>query len=1035
MRATDLVGQEPGLDLVREWDGARWVYDGDLGLPPRATSPALDVGHLLTSFVLDGRLTTVLRDGTTFTGLGRDTARIERVASRPALDEKGHPVGVDDRWLTPGGTATLRWAGGALTSATTAHGKTIYTYATGGLSGIQTADGTGATLGPGRITTGASDWRCTRTGDTTVVEVDGARWQVTGSRRGPRSEERVIDPGGGITRTEWVDGVLAGWTDVAGRTTTLRWDEGHLTGVHDAERDWTLAWHGEALASIGGADSASLGYDAAGNLAQSADGDGALTPWNGSHGLVTDWGPSSERRSLTRDGTGAVTAINDGGRISIARDSTGRIVGVTNPAGGQWRLARDDTGRVTDVVNPAGAHWRLSWDSVGRPAALTDPTLRETRWDRDETGLVSYRVNDEAWVFGRDALRRVRTVEDPWGRRWQVAHDALGRVTELVRPDLSTFRMTRDKAGDLVAVDDFTLTRDGVGRPTAWSRGHASGTWRWSAAGWTSVQGPGITFSLTRDAAGRVSGVALDSGEAWTLDRDEVGRVTSVNGPGAVQIARDSAGRVSGLAGPAGTMRVQRDGRGLVTRIDVGDRWWVYKRDAAGRVLTLEAPAGVRLGIDRDDAGRPLLARFEDGSLAKYAWDASGVGILLQDAGDALAAVSGWTTDGLGRVTRLRGEIPTLLQRDPLGVLTVQEGAQVWSSAPDGVEGPDGASLTWDGTGRPFHGQIPVGAPPLWGVGDVQVSWVTETDGTLRAVVGQRGTVTLAHDALGRLVSWTQEAPATGAAGAQQTLIARDALGRLVSVGGLEALGWEGLMAWAGSPRASVADVGESRPGGGVVVDARGVPLLTAPGGLVGLAPSGLPLTAATGDVGVGGRFQPLVGGPLLGLDDAIDPLAGQATAAPWPIPGRERGWEAPAGSDPWPDPDSAAHPDWDPAPWASDSPFADPLALLVAVGVLPDGGPRAAHAPGLPWLPASASAHLSAPVRDPDAVDLHLDPVDAWVIAHARAPVQPPAPGDLAAFLLDLEVGGDATSGAALGSGSDPVTSTLLFAPPTYQN
>lgn len=1043
--AVDALGEEPGLELLREWDGARWAFAGDADPPFGATNLVRDARGLLLSFVRDGRLTAVLRDPAgVFTGLTRGRAGARRESSVPAKDERGNVVGTEDRWTADGAAATLRWESGHLASVETPRGLSRYGYATGALTSVRTADGGGAVLAPGRITVGQAEWRCDHDKDGTTVTVAGERWHVSGSAEG--GQQRVTDPSGGVTVTRWADGLLIGWTDPAGGDTALTREPtstsgGGIVGVHGA-RDWSLSWRGASLASLRGADRWALRYDAAGDLTGETDAVGEMTPWDTADGLVRGWGSGADRRMVARDDEGQVSSITDGGRVSLSRDPAGRIVGVTNPGGGQWRLSRDGLGRVSEITDPGGAHWRIGWDAVGRVASVTDSAGRQTAWDREQAGIVSLRMDGQAWHFGRDVHGRVRTAEDPWGRRWTVSRDALGRPTELVRPDQSTFRMKRDRLGNLVGVDDFAVQRDGAGRPTAWSRGRQSGGWSWDDSGWTGVNGPGVRFTLTRDSAGRVSGVTLDSGEVWKLARDTAGRVLAVAGPGAVTIGRDSSGRVNALSGAAGVLRLQRDGRGLVSRVDVelggSSRTWLWRRDGAGRSLGVEAPDSVRLGVDRDDAGRPLLARFQDGSLAKYVWDGAGVGVLLQDPGSALLAVAGWSLDGLGRVTRLRGEVPTLLQRDPLGVLTVQEGADVWSQAPDQVEGPRGASLAWDADGRPLQGQVPAGAPPLWGVAEARVDWVTDPVGTIRQVMGSRGVVTLAHDALGRLTAWGAgpEDP-TGPTGVQDPAgIVRDALGRLVSVGGVEALGWDGCLAFSGAARASVPDVGEARPGGGVLVDARKVPMLVVPGGLVSVAPSGLPLTAATGDLGSGGRFQPLIGGPLIGLADAIDPLSGQSTSAPWNLPGRERAWEVVSGETPWPEPDAAAHPAWDPGLWAPESPWGDPLRLLVEAGLLPDGGVRATRPPGLPWLPGSAAETVPAPVRDPRAVDLRFGPVEAWVIAHARAPVQPAAPGDLVAWLLRVEANpgaqpGDGMAGqlvGVLGSGSDVVVSEMLF-------
>lgn len=1055
--AVDLRGEEPGMEVGRTWGRGGWSFVNDLTPALGNTTIVTDATGQILSFVAAGRRTSVLRGPTalggahTFQGLSRGGVAATRVSSRPAMDKTNHVIGTEDRWSGGGETATYRWESGGLGSVETAHGLTRYTYTAGRLSAIQAADGSVVTLDAGVVTAAGIEWRCVVEAGATTLTAGPERWRVEGSRA--IGEQRVVDPGGGVTASRWVDGRLVGWTDPGGAVTEVRWgDDGTMSGVTSAMGSWSMRWANSALTALSGGATWNLSYDAAGNLTQESDALTRLTPWLTAEGAVLQWGAGAARRSLGRGASG-VTSITDGGRVNLKRDGNGRLIGVTDPAGGEWRLVRDGAGRVSEVADPAGAQWRIAWDAVGRVVGVTDSTGRESRWERTASGIVTFAVDGASWRFGRDPVGRVVTAEDPQGRRWRVSRDGAGRPIALVRPDQSTLRFDRDAVGNIVGIDDFHLTRDSAGRPTAWSRGSRSGGWAWDQVGFNGVRGPGVRFGLTRDAAGQISAAELDGGVRWTLDRDVDGRVVRVNGPGAVTIGRDLSGRVTALSGPSGDLRIDRDGRGLPSRLQLTQgadpgagraaapavRQWTWRRDGAGRLLGVEAPGGLRMGVDRDSAGRPLLARFGDGSLARYLWDASGVGVALQGADDGLLAISGWSFDALGHVTRLRGEHPVLLQRDPLGELTVQEGADVWSRAPDRMEGPDGATLTWDLEGRAATAQMPAGAPPLWGVADGPVQWAGSADGTLMRVVGSRGTVTVDHDPLGRLVRWVTglngSAPVT-------TDVVRDALGRLVSVGGAEALGWDGALSFAGAARATIPDVGQARPGGGVLVDARQVAILAAPLGEVRVAPSGLPLTPAVGEIGSGGRFQPLVGGPLFGLLDAVDPMSGQPTGAPWPMPGEEHAWEVTRALTPWPEPDACSDAPWDPARWAPEAPWADPLGLLVDVGLLPDGGPRTVPPPGLPWLPASAAPVIPAPIRDPATVDLRLGTVEAWVYAHARAPVSPADPGSLVAWLLWQEAHPDAPSsraldpygaqsGSAAGSGSDIVTSTLLFQPP----
>ena len=1018
--AVDLEAEERGLELVRRWGREGWTW---------VEQPVADTGAI-----------EVLRDAAgDYIGRALGETRLQRTASRPAMNTKGQVVGTEDRWATAtGDVATLRWEGGSLVQVSGPSGQTTYSYVAGALTRIQTGDGGVVNLAPGLIQTPAATWRCQVEGAGTNIEVGGSRWRVEGSREG--GKQRVTDPAGGVTETRWDRGALTGWTDPGGGVTRVERSAGRVTLLSSAAGSWSFAWSGTGeqpqLTGLNGGGSWSLAYDAAGNVKALTDPLGRLATWSfGGDGLVRSWGRGSPKRVWERDSSGRVTGLGEGGRVGLRRDSAGRIVGVGDGAGGEWRLVRSVDGRISEVSDPGGARWLLTWDAVGRLVELSDPVGRITRVSRTAAGIATVTIEGQSWQFGRDSEGRATSAEDPWGRRWTISRDALGRAVAVGRPDQTTIRIPRDALGNIVGVqdsgnaygNDFAITRDAAGHPVAWSRGRASGAWTWEGDRLSGVRGPGVQFEVQRDAAGQITGVELGSGERWTLARDEAGRVLRVDGVGAVTLGRDTAGRVVSLLGPAGDVRVERDGRGLVSRVRAQDRSWGFRRDAAGRLTSVEAPEDVRLGVDRDAAGRPLLARFSDGSLARYVWDRSGVAVMLQDADGVLTAVTGWTLDGLGRITRLRGEEPVLLQRDPLGALIVQEGAEVWSRGADRVEGPGEASLTWDREGRPAQAQMPPGAPPAWGVADGRVDWVTDVEGALSQISGGRGTVTLAHDALGRLTGWT--AP-TLRAGATAMTIARDALGRLVSVGPTggvrrEALGWEGLLALAGSPRASVADIGQGRPGGGVLVDARRTPLLVAPLGRVAVAPSGLPLTAATGEVGAAGRFQPVAGGPLVGLLDAIDPVSGQSTSAPWPMPGVARGWEVRSSESPWPEPDAHANPVWDPHPFAAEAPWGDPLALLVEVGELPNGGPRTEAAPGLPWMPLSLSPSVPAPIPDPDAVDLRLGAIEAWVLARARSPVNPAEASDLAtAALCDY----GAQLGGSLGSGMDTVTSCVLL-------
>ena len=152
----------------------------------------------------------------------------------------------------------------------------------------------------------------------------------------------------------------------------------------------------------------------------------------------------------------------------------------------------------------------------------------------------------------------------------------------------------------------------------------------------------------------------------------------------------------------------------------------------------------------------------------------------------------------------------------------------------------------------------------------------------------------------------------------------------------------------------------------------------------------------------VGGR---LAAGPLLGLSDARDPLTGQELGPilrfPWSAPE----WEPPAGEGPLADPDACSPAGWDPGSWAPESPWSTPLALLVAVGDLPDGGPRATRAPGLPWLPASVAPAVPEVLPDPLALEVDEEPLVELLVHALMAPTKPPTAQAIARALVPLPV------------------------------
>lgn len=1014
------------LARIRAGDAWRWaddwrVREGRLFRPGRDPLPlGADLRLGTETLELDGegrvvarrrgaRRTEILRDAQgTFSGM-RDGAVSVRLEPGPT-GTRG--VASDGR------VVTWREEGGAVRGFTDEHGvTTAYVEVAGRLAAIAWADGTGVRVEPvlgGIEARGAGGpWRCARaTGDARVALSGpaGAAWVVEGRGDG----ETVTDPAGGVTTLLRARGRVVGWIDPrSGETRVERDGDGRPVAVTDPSgARWGLDWAPTRLGGLVEPDGArwSITGEATGPVSFQ-DPAGRSSSWEvDPSGRVRAVRQGAAVRTWARDADGRPSTLGEpnGARLQLRRDDAGRVVEVANGVGA-WRIVRGPTGRVASVADPGGAAWTLGYDRLGRISSVEDPSGRKVTWTRrDDGGLAGVLMDGrQRWELRWSAAGMPSALRDPLGRVTGWTRDALGRARAVLRADGAVVDVVRDAAGDLTSVGSVRVTRDGAGRALGLSlpRG-ASVAWDRDAAGRvTGVSAPGVAILLTRGPGGELREVRVGDEVPVRLRRDGHGRVVAAEGGLGVEVRRDTAGRVVGLARVgAQPMILDRDLRGLVSRVSIGDDVWVYGRDAAGRVLSLEGPDGVRLGVDRDAAGRPRLVRFPGGGLARLQRAGDGVDIALEDDGGGVDGAAGWSTDPAGRVVRLRIEGAEggglALRRDPVGSLVTVEGAEeAWSWAPGQLEGPGGARLFYDELGRPREGTVPEALAPLWGAVTGAVGFVVGEQGELREVAGSRGGVRLRHDAAGRLTSWSGPAA--------QGTVERDAFGRLVRVGALGVEGWEVPLLVGGQPRAGLAGLALARPGGGVLLDPRGTPLLAVHMGLVTPSPGGLPdgAAAAAGEAGAGGRFQAFPGAPLLGLLDALDPFSGQPTGPSWAWPWSPPRWEALPGDGNWPDPDDAAvDVPWDPEPWAPTSPWSRPLDLLADLGEL-DRVEISAPPPGLPWLPASLAPHVPVGLPDPDGPALDEDPIVAWVLAVARPGAAPPEPEDLVSALLAEEV------------------------------
>jgi YD repeat-containing protein len=940
---------------------------------------------------------------------------------------------------------------GRLTAVTGADGaRRRYHYGEdGALQAVLWSDGSSLEVHrdeAGRVTDlqgpGARRWRYEWGDDGLQRAWDdrGLPWRV--QRRA--DEIAVTDPAGRTASLLLGPAGIAGWRDPAGHSTLLSRDEaGRPVLLQTAAQErWSLAW------------------DPAGRIVQVTD------PGGGRWRLVRDGGGQSLRivdplgrsRLFAFDEAGRVGEISDGLVVRrLIRDAAGLVHQIVEGVGGITRIERDAAGRVGAIVDAAGTRtrleafvgtspgritdagggvWKLAFDLLGRIAGLDAPDGSHSDWTRTPGGLLAAVRRDRAQThFGRRQDGAITRLIDPLGRVTGWALDATERPRAVFQADGSRLDITRDARGAIRALSmgdrRQEVRRDALGRPIEVGPGDPEGappglTWHRDPCGRIErVAWPSGALTLTRDTAGLVRTVDL-AGEVWALERDLAGRlVRVVHGDRAWKLRRDDSGRVVELQGPEVGVAVEPDPRGLARRVETLGLRVGWRRDGAGRPVQIEGPGGVTLGIQRDDSGRPRLLRLPDGLLLKRAQDGDDVRLTLEDGTGALLFATSLGHDALGRPTSGAGDGGARQHRyGPLGELqSIEQAEGAWTVFPDRREGPAGTvTVQTDADGQPGEVRLD-GSTPAWGVGRQTLRWVGAGSGGLAAVEGEGGRAELVHDPIGRLVAVHVLGP-SGDAPLASFSLHWDPFGRPEAI---EAPGGSTLLTYHEGALLGMREGARSvllLDGGlglQVAADAAGHGLLWSPAGagfelawsapltrrLDHPSPGGLRDPAMPGGLGLQGRLQLFPGGPLVGPEDALDPLTGLPTAhAPGRLAWSDPGWPDPTTPVRWPEPDGAAQVPWDPARWGTAAPWDDPLGLAVALGALdpvipgPWWTPGAATAP-LPWLPADFEGRPPRLLPPPDALPLAEEPLTARFLQAALIPRAAPEVEEILHLLL----------------------------------
>jgi RHS repeat-associated protein len=351
---------------------------------------------------------------------------------------------------------------------------------------------------------------------------------------------------------------------------------------------------------------------------------------------------------LTVGPNGVVHSSGTG--IAFARDGSGRITAITDPAGHVLTYAYDASGDLVTSSDREEKATTYEYDGNHGLLAVHDPRgVQPVRSEYDDAGRL-LRVTDalgHVTEYTHDVAGRQEIVRDRVGRVSVLEYDDRGNVIVQTDPDGLVTRRTFDLYGNKLSETDpightttytydassnLTSTTDALGQVTSFtynSRGQEL----------TKKDPRGGVSTSTYDARGNLTSFLDTAGQTTTYGYDTRGNHTSVTEPGGcvTRYEYDLAGHV-------------------LKKIDALGRETTYTYDATGLRLS-ERRTRTRAGVSEalvttftyDRMGREIETKRPDGEVETSEYDDAG---RLVARVDALGRRTTMVYDDMGRLVR-----------------------------------------------------------------------------------------------------------------------------------------------------------------------------------------------------------------------------------------------------------------------------------------------------------------------------------------------------------------------------------------------
>ena len=487
-------------------------------------------------------------------------------------------------------------------------------------------------------------------GRSLLATIDGPHAVISGAAR--RSASPIArfdwDPSGSFVTAMTVPGGfrIAAKYDDAGRVVELADVEGHKTAFAYDARNQLVATVSDGIAT-------NYRYDAFGNRVE------------------TGFSRGTVYRALARSGFDAARRlrwqVSQLGILETRRyDKEGKLLELGHRSASfqqTERYAYDAWGRLVAISDAAGGRRRIAYDAQGRPETFTDALGRERRYRYDAEGNLGQivaaantgqaRLTNTIVRFERDALDRIAALIAPNGAVTRTTTDDFGRTVAVASPDSGTFSRRFDAADRLVSATDGLGNRadyeyDAAGRilEQTISPAGAGGTpivtvWRYQGSRLIGVTHPGQSEATAYDGSGRPASrtVSLKLAEGAAVNAvtryryDELGQVHSVSLPDGSRLVYRRNGQNQIVAQTRSRIRTPWLAWFLPAQTIVAD----IERDIVG-VSGLRYGNGIEARYQRSREGvlaRVVYRRTQALIDRRYLWDVQGNLLHSQDASTA----------------------------------------------------------------------------------------------------------------------------------------------------------------------------------------------------------------------------------------------------------------------------------------------------------------------------------------------------------------------------------------------------------------